>query len=60
MSIDFWYGDGLTDVAKVSCTFYDSDCEYHGWMFNANGDLIGDYSSSDSTEIEKVFGVRFE
>ena len=60
MRLDFWYGDSLKDVAKVNCNFNDCDCEWRGQMFNTNGDIIGDYSTSDSSEIEKIFNVKFE
>ena len=54
MNIDMWYGDDIKDVDEVTYTFYDRDCEYRGNLYK-NGKMIGDYSTQDSTEIEKTF-----
>lgn len=53
MKIDLWYKD--EEVAFVDCTFYDRDCEYRGNLYNKDGRPIGDFSSKNSTEIERRF-----
>lgn len=53
MKIDIWY-EGET-IAAADCTFYPNDCEYRGNLYNADGHMIGDYSSSDSVEIALRF-----
>lgn len=59
MKTDFWYNDSLKDVAKIDCSFSDCDCVYRGNMWNKDGKMIGDYETADSTEIEKIFKVKF-
>lgn len=59
MKIDMWYGDKISDVAYISCFFYDCDCEYRGNLYNRFGKMIGDYSTKDSTEIEHRFNYDF-
>jgi len=60
INLDFWYCGCLEDVVKVTCSFSDCDCIYRGWMINAEGDIIGDYSTSDSLEIERTFNVHLQ
>lgn len=55
MQTDFWYGDNMSDVIGASCTFYPNEGIYRGWLFNEAGKIIGDYTSSDSVEIENTF-----
>lgn len=58
--LDFWYGDTLKDIARISCSFSDIDCVYRGNMYNKEGKMIGDFSFNDSLEIEKIFNVSFD
>ena len=53
MKIDIWYPGEVAVFA--TCTFSDCDCIYRGTLFNAEGKMIGDYSSTDSVEIERRF-----
>lgn len=53
MKVDFWC-TGET-VASADCFFYPNEGIYRGNLYNADGRMIGDYSSRDSAEIEKRF-----
>lgn len=56
MKIDYWYNDGRRRPAVYAdCYFYPNDGEYRGNVYDINGDVIGDYTSRDSVEIEKRF-----
>ena len=55
MRYDFWYGHNKKDVAFLSVSFSDLDCVYRGVMYDCNKKAIGDFSTSDSTKIEKAF-----
>lgn len=55
MTIDFWYGNKLRDVARIDCFFSDIDCVYRGNLYDASGKIIGDYSAKDSAEITRKF-----
>ena len=54
-NIDFWYGDSKKDIASADCYFYPNSGHYAGNIYNSKGDIIGDYTSNDSIEIEKHF-----
>ena len=54
MRIDYWYKDGRRAV-YATCTFYPMDGVYRGNVYDANGDMIGDFTSADSVEIERRF-----
>lgn len=54
MKIDYWYKDGRKAV-YATCTFYPNDCVYRGNVYDSNGNMIGDFASTDSVEIEKRF-----
>ena len=60
MKIDLWYGDKISDVAFISCSFSDCDCIYRGNLFDKDKRIIGDYSTHDSVEIEKQFNYQFD
>ena len=60
ITFDFWRGGSLEDVANANCFFNDTTCTYSGWMYNAAGEIIGDYSAKDSVIIEKYFPGMFE
>lgn len=55
MKFDFWYGNTLKDVYKADCYFYPNAGHYAGNMWDKEGKMIGDYTATDSTKIEKVF-----
>ena len=61
MFMDFWYGFTKDDVKGVSLMFYPNEGEYRGNLYDKNGKVIGDFTTDDSLEIEKVFDdiVRF-
>ena len=57
MKIDIWHKDekfNIKDITRVDCFFSDLDCEYRGNLYIGDK-IVGDYSTSDSTEIEKKF-----
>ena len=61
MIMDFWYGNSKKDAAYIDCFFYSSDCVYRGNLYDINKKIIGDFSTKDSTEIEKAFpGFSFD
>ena len=60
MEFDFWYGDTVAEVTSISCFFNDLDCEYRGNMYRKDGKCIGDFSATDSLEIEKYFKGVFD
>lgn len=53
-TIDFWYGNTIADVDRISIAFSDVDCVYRGNLYS-HGRIIGDYTSSNSVELEKRF-----
>ena len=53
MKIDFWYDE--KEIAAADCFFYPNSGEYRGNVYNESGQIIGDYVSRDSVEIEKRF-----
>ena len=55
IKFDFWYGDSLQDVAFVSVSFYPNEGEYRGNMKDRGGDYIGDFTATNSAEIERQF-----
>lgn len=56
LKIDYWHKDGRENPAVYAdCTFYPNDGIYRGNVYDANGNMIGDYTSDDSIEIEKRF-----
>lgn len=60
INFDFWYGDTLKDVVKATCYFSDIDCIYRGNLYNAAGRIIGDYYTTDSTQIERFLPITFD
>lgn len=54
MRIDYWYHNGRS-AAYADCYFYPAEGVYRGNIYDKHGNIIGDYTSSDSTEIEKRF-----
>lgn len=56
MKIDYWYGDGRKNPAVYAdCYFYPNDGVYRGNVYDADGKIIGDFTSTDSVEIGKCF-----
>lgn len=56
MKIDYWKIDGRKQKAVYAdCYFYPNEGIYRGNVYNEDGQMIGDYSSKDSIEIEKRF-----
>ena len=53
VKIDMWYED--EKPVSVDCCFYPNDDIYRGNLYNADGKAIGDFSSTDSVEIEEKF-----
>lgn len=60
--LDMWYDDQPLDTTTqtADCFFSDLDCCYRGNIYNANGQPIGDYTSTDSVTIEKVLNIKFK
>lgn len=54
MRIDYWYKDGRQAV-YADCSFYPNEGVYRGNVYDSDGNMIGDYTASDSVEIEKRF-----
>lgn len=52
--IDMWYGDDLSEVDKVDVTFYPNEGVYRGNIYKG-GKMVGDYSTSSSLDIERMF-----
>lgn len=53
MKVDIWYRGERAHSADAF--FYPNEGIYRGNLYNADGKMIGDYSSRDSVEIEKRF-----
>lgn len=54
IKIDMWYGDKHTDADKIDISFYPNAGEYRGNIYKG-GKYIGDYTCTDSAELEKAF-----
>ena len=54
MRIDYWYQDRRR-AAYADCYFYPNEGIYRGNVYDKNGDMIGDYASTNSAEIERRF-----
>lgn len=54
IKINMWHGDKKEDADRIDIFFSDLDCVYRGNIYKA-GKMIGDYSCTDSLEIEKAF-----
>ena len=54
MIIDMWYGDKPEQVTRLDCFFSDLDMVTRGNLYIGNK-MVGDYTTDDSTEIEKYF-----
>lgn len=58
MVLDFWYGDKVEDVDRVTWSFYPHGT-LGGWIYAGNmhkrGKTIGDFATNDFEEIENAF-----
>lgn len=54
INIDMWYGDNHKEADKIDITFYPNNGLYRGNIY-INGKIVGDYTCSDSVELEKNF-----
>lgn len=54
INIDMWYGDDHKEADKIDISFYPNDGQYRGNIYK-NGKAIGDYTCTDSVELEKNF-----
>lgn len=52
--IDLWYGDTIRECSGLTYSFSDCDCVYRGNIIK-NGRFVGDYTTSDFREIEKLY-----
>ena len=52
--IDMWYGDSYTEADKIDICFYGNEGRYRGNIYK-DGKIIGDYSCTNSVELEKKF-----
>lgn len=60
MFLDMWYRNKPEEVDKISFSFSDLDCVYRGNCY-VNGKCVGDFSTSDSLEIERTFShLKFD
>jgi iron-sulfur cluster repair protein YtfE (RIC family) len=55
INFDFWHGETIKEVKKVTCYFNDLACYYWGHLYNSKNEIIGDYNTADSVELEKMF-----
>ena len=56
IKIDYWYEDGRKNPAVYAdCTFYPNEGIYRGHVYDANGNMIGDFIANDSVEIGNRF-----
>jgi hypothetical protein len=58
MIVDMWYGNKIEECDSVDVFFYPNDGRYRGNIY-LKGKAIGDFTSVDSTEIEKTFKGKF-
>ena len=59
INIDLWSGHTMEEVKLVDIFFYPMDGEYRGNLYTGAGEIIGDFSGSDSVKIEEVFPEIF-
>ena len=56
LNIDYWCKNGRENSAVFAdATFYPNNGIWRGNVYDANGNMIGDYISDDSVEIENRF-----
>ena len=54
MRIDYWYKDRRR-AEYADCFFYPNEGVYRGNIYDSDGNMIGDFTSTDSVKIEKRF-----
>lgn len=54
INIDMWYNEKISEADRIDITFYPNIGVYRGNIYK-NGRAIGDYTCSDSSELEKAF-----
>lgn len=61
MNIDMWYGDPIRrGYYGADAYFNDLSATYSGNIYDPEtGEIVGDYTCDDSTEIEKMFNVEW-
>ena len=55
MIIDMWNNHKFREVKSFDSFFYPNDTIYRGNLYNKNRQIIGDYATRDSLEIERRF-----
>lgn len=62
MNIDMWYGDPIKrGYYGADAYFNDLSATYSGNIYDPEtGEIVGDYTCDDSTEIEKMFKVEWD
>lgn len=60
MIIELWHGESEEEIAGANCLFYPNSGVYRGNLFNEDGRMIGDFTSTDSVEIEDRFPGIFD
>lgn len=58
MIIDMWYGNKPSDCDSIDAFFYPNEGIYRGNIY-LKGKAIGDFSATDSLEIENQFKGKF-
>lgn len=62
-SVDYWYkleAKAEGRKLKADASWSDIDCVYRGNIYDNNGKIIGDYTSSDWEWINRHFDVRWK
>ena len=60
MIINMWHGNKFEPKKyKADAYFNDLSCKYCGWIYNENNKIIGDYTASNSIEIENNFQIEW-
>ena len=59
--IDMWYGEAYDKAKHFAPVAYWSDDSFRhwGWIYDANGKEVGDYTAESVQDAEKALGVKF-
>ena len=59
--IDMWNGEAYDKAKHYPDRIYWSDGRfiYWGWIYDANGKEVGDYTAESVQDAEKALGVKF-
>ena len=59
--IDMWYGEAYDRNRHYApVAYWSDDSFYHwGWIYDANGKVIGDWHSSSLIDAQEKLGVKF-